>query len=83
MLPEALELFAGCNIQITCQGERHLGAVVGTEDFRNQYIKEKVNKWVQDVRSLAKIAQEEPQAALSAYTKSILCITKNSPVTMV
>ena len=71
LLPQALHLFAGCNIQITCDGERHLGAVVGTEDFKYKYVTEKVNKWVQDVKSMAKVAQEEPQAALSAYTKSI------------
>ena len=71
LLPYAQELFAGCNIQITCLGERHLGAVVGTEAHRDQYVKKKVDKWIKDVSSLAEIAQEEPQAALSAYTKSI------------
>ena len=71
LLPQAMQLFAGSNIQITCDGDRHLGAVVGTENFRNQYVTAKVNKWVQDVTSLAKIAEDEPQAALSAYSKSI------------
>ena len=36
LLPEAQELFAGCNIQITYLGERHLGAVVRTEDLKNR-----------------------------------------------
>ena len=48
-----------------------MGAVVGTESHKEQYVKKKVDKWVKDVSSLSKIAQEEPQAALSAYSKSI------------
>ena len=71
MLQVATNLFADTEIQITCQGQRHLGAVIGSDDFRNKYIASKVKKWVQDVVDIAKIAIEEPQAALSAYTKSI------------
>ena len=71
LLPLATELFAGYNIEITCQGERHLGAVIGNERFKAQFVNNKVKKWVLDVEALAKIANEEPQAALSAYTKAI------------
>ena len=67
----AAELFADTGIQITCQGERHLGAAIGNEEFKNKYVSSKVKKWVEDIEMLADIAAEEPQAALSAYTKSI------------
>ena len=43
LLPYAQELFAGCNIQITCLGERHLGAVVGTKAHRDQYVKKLIS----------------------------------------
>ena len=36
----ARELFKDVNI--TCDGERHIGAVLGTEEFKNNYVKEKV-----------------------------------------
>ena len=49
----------------------YIGAVIGSEAFRTKYVSEKVSKWVQDVVELSKIAVEEPQAALSAYTKGI------------
>jgi hypothetical protein len=42
--------------------------VVGTEDLCDQFIDQKVNLWVEDVKELAKIAKEEPQLALAAYT---------------
>ena len=71
MAPAAAELFADTGIQITCQGERHLGAAIGSKEFKNKYVSTKVNKWVADIEELADIASEEPQSALSAFTKSI------------
>ena len=71
LLPKAVELFAGYNIQITCEGQRHLGAVFRSEEFRTKYVNEKIQTWVKDVECLARIANEEPQAALSAYSKAI------------
>ena len=71
LLPHAKMLFADSGLKIICDGQRHLGAVIGSEAFRTKYVSEKVSKWVQDVVELSKIAVEEPQAALSAYTKGI------------
>ena len=67
----ANELFAGTGIKITTKGQRHLGAAIGQEEFKNQYVSSKIDKWVKDLKELAKIAEVEPQAALSAYTKSL------------
>ena len=71
LLPEATMLFAGTGITISCEGERHLGAVIGSTHFREQYVKNKVETWVKDIQDLSQIATEEPQAALSAYTKGL------------
>ena len=71
VFPLATELFSEYDVQITCEGQRHLGAVVGDWSFRENYISDKVQKWVKDINSLAEIAIEEPQAAYSAYIKSI------------
>ncbi len=35
------------------------------------YVTERVNKWIKDIKELSEIAVEEPQAALSAYTKAM------------
>jgi len=40
-------------IKITDQGERLLGSVIGTDSFREQYIKNKVESWVKDLQSLS------------------------------
>ena len=48
-----------------------MGAVVGSEEFKIKYIENKVSKWVEDIKALALIAQDEPQLAYSSYIKTI------------
>ena len=71
LLPAAKALFGQCGMKIVCDGERHLGAVIGTKEFREKYVSAKVAKWVKDVKELSEIAKDEPQAALSAFTKAL------------
>ena len=69
---KAKEAFHGTDITITTQGERHMGAVIGSTEFKEEYVSEKVTKWVQqDIEELTLIAKDEPQVALSSYTKAI------------
>ena len=68
---KALEIFDKTEVQITTTGERHMGAVVGSEEFKKQYVENKISKWVQDIKTLAEIAKDEPQAVYSCYTKAI------------
>ena len=49
----------------------HMGAVIGSETLKETYVQNKVNKWVEDVVELAKIADDEPQAAYASFTKAI------------
>ena len=65
--PEARALFAATPIQISTEGKRHLGAAIGTEDFKNEYISNKVTEWVRQIRTLTNIAKSQPHAAYSAY----------------
>ena len=48
-----------------------MGAVIGSAAFKEIYVANKVSKWVEDVEEMAKIAQDEPQAAYSCFTKAI------------
>ena len=67
----ANELFHGTGVKITRTGERHLGAVIGSQEFRDEYVNSKINKWVADIEQLSEIADEEPQVAYAAYTKAL------------
>ncbi len=70
-LAEAEKLFRPLGVKVTCTGERHLGAIVGSTEFKHSYIKEKVEKWVQDIDELSEIVKDEPQLAYAAFTKGI------------
>ena len=69
-LAEATDVFADTRIQITIDGERHLGAVIGTEENKRQYINQKISKWKDEINLLAEIATTHPQSAYAAYVTS-------------
>lgn len=68
---QAEELFSGYNLEITTMGKRHLGAIIGSQEYKTEYVEGKVKEWVQDLKQLAAIAEAEPQAAYAAMTFSI------------
>ena len=71
LLTRAKALFADFGVQIKIDGHRYLGSAIGTPSFKNTYIQEKVKSWVEDVKELAKYAEEDPQICLSAYSKGL------------
>ena len=66
-LQQAEELFHNSPIKKTTAGKRHLGAALGTEEFKTSYIDEKVNEWCMRLNKLTKIAKSQPHAAYAAY----------------
>ena len=67
----ARELFAGTGINITTEGKRHLGAVVGSRSYTKEYVAGKVRKWLEEIKQLANIAQTQPHAAYCTYTHGL------------
>ena len=72
-LEKAKELFAGTNVNITTQGKRHLGAAIGSMDFTEYYVKEKVRTWIQEIHQLAEIAASQPHAAYAGFVHGLSC----------
>ena len=70
-LVEAQRKFRDTQVKITAEGDKHLGAAIGTKDFREKFVKEQVEKWVAEIRSLVEVAKVEPHAAYSAFTFGI------------
>ena len=65
---EAREIFSGTGVRITTEGHKHLGAVIGSQEYKDTYVNELVNGWIQEIRELSEIAKTEPH---SAYTNFI------------
>ena len=67
----AKEIFSNSNVRVTKDGERHLGAVIGTPEFKKEYVKKIVHDWEKEVKRLSDYATTEPQAAYAAFIYAI------------
>ena len=67
LLPEAMRLFDGTGIKFTTSGKRHLGAALGSIDFRKKYASEKVAEWCKEIEKLTEFAISQPYAAYAAF----------------
>ena len=41
----AQNIFKGTGIKFTCEGKSHLGAVIGSDDYKSEYVREKITNW--------------------------------------
>ena len=56
---------------MTVEGQKHLGAVIGSRDYLQDYVNEKVTSWVNEVAQLAEFALAQPQTSYAAYMVSL------------
>ena len=47
----------------------YLGAVIGSQEFKDQYCREKVLGWKGELEALSVIARSQPHAAYTVFTK--------------
>lgn len=67
-LKEAERIFSNTNINITIDGKRHLGAVIGSDIYKEEYVNDLVRVWVSEITMLSEIAKIYPQSAYCAFT---------------
>ena len=61
------ELFSDTAIKYTTEGKRHLGATIGSADFRAAYATEKVKEWCDEMEILSDFAKSQPQSAYAVF----------------
>ena len=64
---EAQNLFVNSRVNITTAGKRHLGAVIGSTEYRDEYVKNLVKDWDNQLTILSPIPETQPQAAYLAF----------------
>ena len=64
----AKEVFSGTSVNVPVQGQKHLGALIGSRDCLEEYVNGKVDDWVRKVTQLAEFALSQPLACYAAYT---------------
>ena len=65
---EAQNMF-GESVNITTAGKRHLGAVIGSKEYKDEYCIDKVKTLSDELKKLVEITKTQPQAAYIAFTK--------------
>ena len=61
-------MFAGTAINVTTEGQKYLGALLGSRSYLEEYVNDKVVGWVNEVNRLAEFAVSQPQACFAAFT---------------
>ena len=54
-------------INATTEGKRHLGAVIGSNDFRTKHVNEKVTDWFSQLRVLSEFSKSQLLAACASF----------------
>ena len=75
-LDVAKDLLQEINIQISKDDERHLGAVIGSEDFKKQHIEQMIKEWSDELTLLTEISQ--PQAVYACTLVDTSIVSPNS-----
>ena len=84
-LSQAKELFQDTGVNITSQGRPYLGATLGSEEFCDQFVEEKVKKWQEELTLLAKVAVPQPHATFAAFgfthgfIHKFTCLSRTTP----
>ena len=65
---EAKRVF-GDEVNITTEGQRHLGAVIASQEYKDQYCEEKIRIWKEEIERLYEIEKSQPHTAYIAFTK--------------
>ena len=55
------------NINITTDGRKRLGAVVGSDTYKVQYVEDLVDDWNTQLKLLSTIPETQPQAAYLVF----------------
>ena len=63
----AFTVFKDTTIKITTEGQRYLGAVIGSSKYKREYVQNKIDELINEIKVLSMIAKTEPQAAYSCF----------------
>ena len=66
-LKDAKTIFTDTKINITTDGRKHLGAVVGSDTYKVQYVEDLADDWNAQLKLLSTIAETRPQTAYLAF----------------
>ena len=70
LLDTARDLFGDTGVQVTAEGARHLGATIGSVNFKRSFVSRAVSSWCSELENLINIAKAHPHLAYANFVKS-------------
>ena len=67
-----MHLLGDTGVAVTCDGSRYLGGYLGTPESSDKYTRSMVDRWVTELRRLARMAQTQPQAFYAVFTRCLV-----------
>ena len=67
-LENARNIFQDTQVNITSDGRAYLGSAIGSDEFTNSFVIEKVQQWKKELTQLVDVARVQPHVAFAAYT---------------
>ena len=67
-LSTAADTYTNTYVKVTSEGRPYLGAALGTDDYIQAFVTNKVQQWAGELEQLASIAHSQPHAAHAAFT---------------
>ena len=78
----ARKVFQGTGVNISAEGRRYQGEAMGSTSFPQQFIRKRIQKWVEEIKLLSEFAITQPHAAYTAFMHGLssrwnylLCVT--------
>lgn len=68
LLDAAKKIFEATAVKITTEGQKHLGAKIGSKQFKNDFVTKRINEWTKDLIVLAQLTKYAPQEAYTCFT---------------
>ena len=72
-LENARNIFQDTQVNITSGGKSYLGSAIGSVEFTNSFVIEKVQQWKKELTQLADVARVQLHVAFAAYTHGYVC----------
>ena len=62
-LDHANNIFKDTAIKFTCDRKHHSGTVIGSDDFKSEYVREKITNWTQEIIKPTEYSKTQSHAA--------------------
>ena len=68
-LDHANNIFKDTAIKFTCDRKHHSGTVIGSDDFKSEYVREKITNWTQEIIKPTEYSKTQSHAAYVIFCR--------------